>query len=316
MEIDKTDYLPLCRAIMKGNWEEAREIFNMDKDALTVKLNVKGHSALHIAIDSSKHDHFVESLLKEINPESLLTLVTSTKENALHRAAMIDNVKAAKILVEKNPLLLFSVDNMNNLPIHRAIIASHETTFLYLFDACRHHIGLSQQDGYHSPFEGTNGAKLLSNVINVGLLGVAYDLINLYPDMARTNVGFYMPLKSIARKWDLYYSGAQYNFYQNFVYAHLPTVIQRIYVKFWDVAVLHVRHVKYLYEDKMKHKKALMLLKCICQEVGKIHKGIDISGHYGEAFNLAVQNDTPEAVEEIIESFPLAIWTKNRSGEI
>ncbi|KAI3739570.1 hypothetical protein L2E82_29979 [Cichorium intybus] len=88
-------------------------------------------------------------------------------------------------------------------------------------------------------------------------------------------------------------------------------VIQRIYVKFWDVAVLHVRHVKYLYEDKMKHKKALMLLKCICQEVGKIHKGIDISGHYGEAFNLAVQNDTPEAVEEIIESFPLAIWTRN-----
>ncbi|KAI3739562.1 hypothetical protein L2E82_29971 [Cichorium intybus] len=333
MEIDKTDYVPLCRAIMKGNWEEAREIFNMDKDALTVKLNVKGHSALHIAIDSSKHDQFVESLLKEINPESLLTLVTSTKENALHRAAMIDNVKAAKMLVEKNPLLLFSVDNMNNLPIHRAIIASHETTFLYLLDACRHHIGLSQQDGYHSPFEGTNGAELLSNVINVGLLGVAYDLINLYPDMARTNVGFYIPLKFIARKWDLYYSGAQYNFYQNFVYAHLPTGnndlsdtknIQDVenqdtyngnfVTSCWKRCFYYVRHFKYLHEDKVKHKKALMLLKCICKEVGKIDKGIDISGHYGEAFNLAVENDTPEAVEEIMESFPLAIWTKNSNN--
>ncbi|KAI3511089.1 hypothetical protein L1887_18233 [Cichorium endivia] len=345
MEIDKTDYLPLCRAIMKGNWEEAREIFNMDKDASTVKLNVEGHSALHIAIDSCKHIQFVESLLKEINPESLLTLVTNTKQNALHRAAMIDNVKAAKMLVEKNPLLLFSFDSTYSLPIHRAIIASHETTFLYLLDVCRHHIGLSQQDGYHSPFEGKNGAKLLTNVINAGLLGVAYDLINKYPDMARTKHGMYIPLTSIARKGDLYYSGARYNFYQNFVYARnndlsdtkniqdvenqdtyngnfvtscwkrcFYYVIQRIYVKFWDIAVLHVRHVKYLHEDKVKHKKALMLLKCICKEVGKIDKGIDISGHYGEAFNLAVENDTPEAVEEIMESFPLAIWTRNRNN--
>ncbi|KAL7617238.1 hypothetical protein Lser_V15G03368 [Lactuca serriola] len=347
--IDKTDYLPLSRAIMRGDWEEAREIFNRDKDALTAKLNVKGQSALHIAVDACKHIQFVENLLKEINPESLLTLVSYNKINALHRAAMVDNTKAAKMLVEKNPYLLFSLDNMNSLPIHRAIIGSHETTFQYMLDACMHHIALSQEDGYHNPFEGRHGVKLLTNVINVGLLDVAYDLIKKYPAMVTENVGPFIPLLSIARKGDLYFSGTQYNFYQKFVYAHLPTgnndlsdtnkirdienqdtytgnfetnswktyfyyVIQRIYVKFWDVALLHVTHVKHLHEDKVKHNKAVMLLKCICKEVGKIDKGIDICQIYGEAFNQAVQNDTPEAVEEIMESFPQAIWTRNSDG--
>ncbi|CAH1439428.1 unnamed protein product [Lactuca virosa] len=221
--IDKTDHLPLCRAIMRGDWEEAGEIFNRDKDALTVKLNVEGHSALHIAIDACKHIQFVENLLKEINPESLLALVTCHKENALHRAAMVDNVKAAKMLVEKNPYLLFSLDNMNNMPIHRAIIGSHETTFQYMLDACMRHITLSQEDGYHNPFEGRHGVRLLTNVINAGLLDVAYDLIKKYPVMATKKVGPYIPLLSIARKGDLYFSGTRYNFYQKFVYANLPT---------------------------------------------------------------------------------------------
>lgn len=171
MEIDKTDYLPLSRAIMRGNWEEAREIFTRDKDALTAKLNVSGQSALHMAVGACKHIQFVENLLEEINPESLLTLVGYNKINALHRAAMVDNTKAAKMLVEKNPYLLFSLDNMNNLPIHRAIIGSHETTFQYMLDACMHHIALSQEDGYHNPFEGRHAVRLLINVINVGLLG-------------------------------------------------------------------------------------------------------------------------------------------------
>ncbi|KAI3697565.1 hypothetical protein L6452_30658 [Arctium lappa] len=87
-------------------------------------------------------------------------------------------------------------------------------------------------------------------------------------------------------------------------------VIQRIYVKFWKVAVLHVPHIKHLHEDKVKHNVALMLLKCMCEEVSKLNSYNEAFGHYGMAFKLAVENDTHEAVEAIIECIPQATLTK------
>ena len=67
-------------------------------------------------------------------------------------------------------------------------------------------------------------------------------------------------------------------------------------------------HIKHLQEDKVKHNAALTLLKRICKEVGKLNSFSDLLEYYGEAFILAVQNDTPEAVEAIVESFPRVIW--------
>ncbi|KAI3697576.1 hypothetical protein L6452_30669 [Arctium lappa] len=59
----------------------------------------------------------------------------------------------------------------------------------------------------------------------------------------------------------------------------------------------------------MKHNKLLMVLKCICEEVSKIEKVDDIREHYYEAISMALEHDNPEAVEEIIRTFPQAIWT-------
>ncbi|KAJ9558339.1 hypothetical protein OSB04_012953 [Centaurea solstitialis] len=71
-----------------------------------------------------------------------------------------------------------------------------------------------------------------------------------------------------------------------------------------------VPHIKRLQEDKVKHNSALLLLNHICEEVGTLHSSDDIYEHYCDAFNLAVENDTPEAVEAIVECFPEAIWSK------
>ena len=70
-------------------------------------------------------------------------------------------------------------------------------------------------------------------------------------------------------------------------------------------------HIKQLKEEKVKHNKALTLLKCICEEVGKINIFSKIREHYHEAINLAVEHDNPEAVEEIIRYFPQAISTND-----
>ncbi|KAI3697579.1 hypothetical protein L6452_30672 [Arctium lappa] len=335
----------LYGAILNGDWEKAREFFN-EKDAWTAKINDDNESPLHVAIGTCKNIEFLENLLKEIDRESLPKLVTNRKLNVLHRAALVGNTKAAEMLVEKNPLLLFIVDNQKYLPIHRAIFGSHENTFLYLLDATKQHIRvISQQDGYQSPFEGVNSVVLLTNVIAEGLLDVAYELIKEYPYMARTKKGNSTALKAIA-KLDAYYSGTRYNFYQRFIYSYVlkennidnayeiqdiesqdpdkakfvancsrscfHSVVRMIHVKFLKVALLHVPHIKHLHEEKVKHNKVVMVLKCICEEVGKIDEvGDHICEHYHEAMTLALENDIPEAIEEIITSFPEAIWTKH-----
>lgn len=75
-------------------------------------------------------------------------------------------------------------------------------------------------------------------------------------------------------------------------------------------------HIKHLQEEKVKHNKALMVLKCICEEVGKIDEVGYICEHYHEAMTLALENDIPEAIEEIITSFPEAIWTKHKDYDL
>ncbi|KAI3826212.1 hypothetical protein L1987_00257 [Smallanthus sonchifolius] len=130
--IDVGEYIPLCRAIQMGDWEKAEEFFNKDKNALIDKLDVYGYTALHIAIGDPGNIMFVENLLEQINPKSLPSLVNNKQQNALHLAAILDNTRAAKKLVDKNPHLLFTVDNMKYLPIERAIFNSHKTNFVYL----------------------------------------------------------------------------------------------------------------------------------------------------------------------------------------
>ncbi|KAK1409062.1 hypothetical protein QVD17_41345 [Tagetes erecta] len=76
-------------------------------------------------------------------------------------------------------------------------------------------------------------------------------------------------------------------------------IFQRIYVKFWEITLLHVPHIKHLKEDKVKHNTALMLLKCICEEIGKTNRHSDMGEHYFKATNVAALNDTPEAIEEM-----------------
>ncbi|KAI3827107.1 hypothetical protein L1987_01171 [Smallanthus sonchifolius] len=193
MEIGEDEYVPLYRAIQIGDWKKAQEFFNDDKDALIDKLNIEGSTTLHIAIGNPQNTWFLGKLLDLIDPESLPTLVNSSQENALHHAAILGNTIAAKKLVDKNPLLLFAVDNKKYLPIHRAIFESHKTTVLYLLQMCKQHIGLSQKDGYHNPFQGANGAMLLGDSILSRFLDVAYDLLMDYPELATTNVATVKP---------------------------------------------------------------------------------------------------------------------------
>ncbi|KAK1428311.1 hypothetical protein QVD17_17143 [Tagetes erecta] len=341
---DWDELTPLCRAIQMGDWDTAQEIFSINKHTFTCTLNIYGLRAIHIAIGDPKNVNFLEKLLEQIDAESLPTLVDRGRYNPLHFAATFDNFVAAKMLVEKNPHLLFIENEEKNLPIHIAFNKSEKTTFSYLLQACNKYIGLSRDDGYHNPFEGEHGVRLLDYTISSRFLDVAYDLLNYYPQLASINIqNLKTPLECVAEISDAYPSAERYNFYQRFVYSHMPYqfvdkyknkdienqeidsanlvdsctksyvyhVIERIYVKFWKVALLHVPHIKRLQEDKMKHYTSHKILKFICEEVSKLKSGHE---HYHDAFITAVINNTPEVIEHIALIFPQSIWSCDDNG--
>ncbi|XP_035834720.1 uncharacterized protein LOC110886784 isoform X2 [Helianthus annuus] len=140
-------------------------------------------------------------------------------------------------------------------------------------------------------FEEIRSRKLmLASGLDYFHIHVAYDLLKEYSELARTKY-IRAPLWCIAKKWDTYPSAQRYNFYQRFVYFHVPIdnkgvdqtnkindienqeicmsnlitqctksyvypVVHRIYVKFWKVVLLHVPYIKHLQEDKEKHNIA------------------------------------------------------------
>ncbi|KAI3693576.1 hypothetical protein L1987_76523 [Smallanthus sonchifolius] len=207
---------------------------------------IRGHKALHIAIAASENMEFVQNLLQEMNPNSLPSMVNNFGQNPLHYAAMVGNTAASKMLVEQNP----------HFP--------QKITFLYLLEVCKQHIQLSQQQGYHSPFEGRNGALLLTCVINQGILDNIIGKTDEEQDIEN-----------------------QETYKDNVVSACSRSCFHT------------VPHIKHLKEDKVKHNTALVLLRSICEGVGKTNRHSDMGDHYFKATNVAAVNDTPEAIEEM-----------------
>ncbi|GKD07630.1 zinc finger, CCHC-type containing protein, partial [Tanacetum coccineum] len=96
---DQKEYLPLCRAIVKGNWKEIQELLKQDGDAVTARLDINHYSSLHLAIDTGVHPDVVKGLLELIDDPNLLPdLVDRLGRNPLQYAALVGNTAAARIL--------------------------------------------------------------------------------------------------------------------------------------------------------------------------------------------------------------------------
>lgn len=168
---DQVNYLPIVRAIVKGEWREVEELLKLDNNALTAILVTEHYKVLHLAIDTGDHPEVVRGLLDLIDPEILPELVDVFGRNPLQYAALVGNTAAAIMLVEKNPHLLFIYDDKRNLPVHDALSGTFLSLSQYLLKACKENIHLCQQEGYDNPFEDRNGAMILRSAINEGFLG-------------------------------------------------------------------------------------------------------------------------------------------------
>ncbi|KAL4560218.1 hypothetical protein LXL04_032367 [Taraxacum kok-saghyz] len=321
-------YLPLYKAALRGDWEDAQDFINQEPEAVTGNINKYGFTALHIAIGTGNQGiTCVQKLVDKISTNSLPKMITySEKYTPLHIAAVVGNTTAVKILVDKNHTLLYAKDVDGLLPIHRAIINSHSDTFLYLLD-------VTKGNEYPFTFTGNLGVTLLSSVIFAGYFDIALDLITHYPDLATTipSDDKDAPLMVIARKADAFESGCRLGFFDSLIYKYAPiklvnlnsnkkqgeadflsSVLQDVRFLVWKAVGRIVPHIAHIQKTKLVHHQAVALVKCLCQEISALNLQSHWK-HYSEPIIEASSNGAYEVVQEIADTFPQAIWYSDQN---
>ncbi|XP_019196820.1 PREDICTED: ankyrin repeat-containing protein ITN1-like [Ipomoea nil] len=281
---DMNFYLPLYKAAIRGDWEGARRFFDRDRDAVTAKITKDSETVLHVAVARSKAIYFVSKLL-EVMPSDALRTTNRFHETALHFAAKFGNVEAAKLLVSQDPGLPSIWNDSNCLPLHSAALFGHKEMVIYLLTVTGEHVR-------PNPFADKPGITLMMLLVHSGFYDVALDLLLHHPQLASTvSPGGNTSLSIIAQKPSSFPSGSCLNFWQKLIYS-LPLV-------------------KSLREEKLMHCQAMELVRALCTEVINTNN-LKSALIYKPAIILGATLGIYEIVEEILKTFPSAIWSLDR----
>ncbi|KAL3623601.1 hypothetical protein CASFOL_032417 [Castilleja foliolosa] len=278
-------YLPLYRATFMGEWNTAKQIIDSDPHAIQARIAFTLETSLHVAVGTGKALHFVQNLV-DIMSDDLLGITEELGYNALHVAARTGNKEAAKILIGRRPDLLCVPDNYGDFPVHLAALSGHRKTLWYL-------ILETKDDWLPSPYVGQTGLKLLCIVIDADILDVALYLASKYTHLAtlRLEDGT-SALQRIALKHTAFSSGGDRSF------------------KFWEKFIYSVHRAKKIHRRKQVHQQALELVKCLRTNMESLDYR-SASGIYVDVMLTAARLDVHEVIEEIMATFPAAIYSRN-----
>ncbi|PIN24768.1 hypothetical protein CDL12_02492 [Handroanthus impetiginosus] len=346
-EKDLNWYLPLYKAALKGDWESARSFFDQDPDAVTAKITKASETALHIAVGTGKAKNFVEELLNLISTEALVNLRDQAGQTALHYAAIFGNVEAAKLLVSKDPVLTNTQSGSFLLPIHLAAGYANKDMVSYLLTVTR-------DDMDPNPFADKSGVHLLNLVIRAEFYDLALYIVQLYPSLAtlKSPAGN-TALIMIAEKPSAFLRRSSLSFWQRLMHSCVPAKFGTIYSQdetvkenpavttqnapkpcycapllrqlsfsgckkaywvLWEVIECLVPQARFIRNTRIMHLQTLRLVKYLC----KLIAGLDYStavSMFETPILLAASLGNSEIVEEILESFPPAIWSRNHMGQ-
>ncbi|KAI8563474.1 hypothetical protein RHMOL_Rhmol03G0113300 [Rhododendron molle] len=329
-------YLPLHKAVVKGDWDEATEIIQQDPAAVRTPITSLSETALHVAIQTGGRTHFVRMILEKMMPHDVVDLVDSEGWTALHWAAICGTIEEAEMLVNKSSTTLANVlDIEGRTPLHRAAQYGRREMVLYLHRITGEDILLAEE----------TGARYLRDLALGEHYDIALTLLEQKPElvvMDPSQMKPRTPFEELLRKGS-FPSGNSFNFWQNLIYLGVPiksesianrhngggrrrggdiespancciSVRQRLNFMFWEVAEKLVPHIKCIREKKLKHHHALELLKVFCTEISKL-KSSKVERIFRPAMQDATRMGIPEIVEQIVLSIPVAIYFINPVSE-
>ncbi|XP_020553809.1 uncharacterized protein LOC110011228 isoform X2 [Sesamum indicum] len=342
-ENDLNCYLPLHKAAIRGDWESASKFFDSNPDAVSARITKNLETVLHIAVGRSEASSFVEKLV-ELMPTDALSLKTKFSETALHYAAKYGNIKAAKYLVVSDPGLPHIWNDTNLLPLHLAALFGHKEMVLFLLTVTRDNEvpnAFEDQPGItllisivHSAFydvaldlvrkypklattisPGNNTAlSILAGKPSAFLSGrslrswekLIYSCIPV--KLARTSHlrrgrDIENPSERHIKQTDVCWQVLRQTFrrtYPGFVW-------QKLYTRFWDVIGGIVPRIKHIHDMKLMHCQAMELVKCLCLESVNVDT-VKSASIFKPAVISSATCGLYEVIEEILSSFPSAIW--------
>ncbi|KAH7855385.1 hypothetical protein Vadar_024229 [Vaccinium darrowii] len=199
-----TRYLPLHKATIKGDWEEARGIIEQDPDAVRTPITERGEVALTVAIFSQGRNNFVRKLLEKMTPQEVVSLVDVVGQTALHRAASTSNIEGARMLVNTNSELPNVVDRAGLTPLDAAASWGHREMVLYLLEVTSEELKMG---------------KTVRCLITGELYDIALPLLQRKLTLACMEPN---PLGIIVEKYSSFKSRNSFNFWQNLIYLGVP----------------------------------------------------------------------------------------------
>ncbi|KAL8485184.1 hypothetical protein ACS0TY_027475 [Phlomoides rotata] len=311
-------YFPVCDAVLSGNWETTNDLFRNEEECEAIISRAK-ETALHVAVLSGRANAFVRRLVGMMRPQAL-AFMNNSGYTAFHLCAMIGNTEAARILLGKNPDLLYMKTAKGNLAITMAAKHCQKDTLVYLKNASKPNVP-------NTPFEGQLGIALLMETIGSEFFDVALDLVRTHPDLAqigRETLNGKCALWILARKDTVFRSRESLSWWEDLIYhmyacdegvplrqhggdEGVPLRQHGVWKPFKNMILkameLLVPQVKGVKDKKKKHKQVLELVKYLCEQM-KLLPQTNAYIMLRDSMYMAAQHGISEIVEHIMKEFP------------
>ncbi|KAF8408608.1 hypothetical protein HHK36_004671 [Tetracentron sinense] len=311
--LDLTEYVPLYRAALKGDWKMAKEFLNSHPGGVHAKITRGRETALHIAAGAT-HTLFVEELVKLMKTEDL-ALQNKYKNTALCFAAASGIVRIAEVMVEKNEHLLIMRGSSGLLPLCVAALLGHRDMVHYLYSVTKDE-NLTTHDRI----------GLLVATISTNLFDVALQILHHHPELATVRDGNgETALHVLARKPWVFASGNQLTFLERSIYqcgySHFSAIYFGIHVELPNESKFSFKSPGYqthmitkgfriIHEKKLLHVQAHELVKLLWQQVLLLDDSQigDLLREPSRPLFAATEYGIVELVTELIRSYPDLIW--------
>ncbi|KAL1359294.1 hypothetical protein HN51_004582 [Arachis hypogaea] len=124
--------VPLLKVALKGDWNAAKHMIEQDDRLLRAAIVKRSGKTLLQVAAGSNHVHFVQELLKKLDPHDL-ELKDKNKNNAFCSAAASGNMKIADMMIKKNGELPKKRGGVGMTPLYLAALQGKNGMTRHLF---------------------------------------------------------------------------------------------------------------------------------------------------------------------------------------
>ncbi|KAL7163863.1 hypothetical protein ACSBR2_039892 [Camellia fascicularis] len=289
-QLNFSRYRPLHRAILDGDWKRVEEFYKSHPGAETDSITESKDTAVMVGVMSGQKIEFIKNQVEYGRVD--LRKKNKEENTALHEAAIVGHLKAAKLLVGKDTSLLYIRNSDGYLPLHlAAAYGQREILFYFLRVGEVHNLQLSESEL----------DMLMHLEITAGFFDLARYLLASNPRLAFSKWQGVPHLEILAQMPCAFRSGTKLNTWKRFIYDFVPLPKDPFDFQSLPNATEDT-------ENSVQSSQAPTIRSWI--QSSKDYFFSDKPEHSSileKAFLLGAKNGIQEIVEEILVVFPGAI---------